>query len=114
MSQATIAESVSERQAICDGITMSLEEGEVDRQQLSQMMVSLTGIGHELNWELRGHLTGRAKSAEMLDASRWLRSATEALNWADQHAAFALRFEIARCVEVANNAILRVVDAVDK
>jgi hypothetical protein len=105
-----VSASVSERKLLCEGISDILRSGAVDRAELLRMAKNLVSLLHEMTWEVRGHLNGRNDSPEMQQADRWLVSGKNTLAWAEAHAPFALTFELARCVEIANGAALRVVE----
>ncbi|HEX6506952.1 MAG TPA: hypothetical protein VF221_04900 [Chloroflexota bacterium] len=113
MVSVTAAENISARRQVCDEIEYTLEIGAVDRGALARMMQQLSNLGTEIGWEVRGHLTGRNRSDEMLQAERWLRSARETLQWAERHAVFALCFELARAVEIANESMRRVLTVLE-
>lgn len=103
-----VSESVSERLSACDRISAALESGAVDRGELLRMAKDLGGLLHEMTWEVRGHLKGRTGAHGMEEAERWLNSAKNSLTWVETHAPFALTFELARCVELANGATVKV------
>lgn len=103
-----VSESVSERLSVCDRISGGLESGAVDRGELLRMVKDLSSLLHEMTWEVRGHLKGRNATPEMEEAERWLTSAKNSLSWAEAHAPFALTFELARCVQLANSATVKV------
>lgn len=105
-----VTEAVSERRLVCTQISDALASGEVDRTQLLKMVKNLAGLAHELSWEVTGHLKGRNDSPEMQQAGRWVSSAQGSLTWAERHAQFALTFELARCIELANGAMLKVLE----
>lgn len=105
-----VAASVSERKLFCERILETLQSGAVDRAELLNMVKGLVSLLHEMTWEVRGHLKGRDDSPEMQQADRWLTSGKQTLAWAEAHAPFALTFELARCVEIANGAAMKVVE----
>jgi hypothetical protein len=105
-----VAESVSERKLLCERISDILHSGAVDRAELLRMVKDLVNLLHEMSWEVKGHLNGRDDSPEMQQADRWLVSGKNTLAWAEAHAPFALTFELARCVEIANGAAMKVVE----
>lgn len=105
-----VPETVSERRLLTARISESLEAGAVDRDELLTMVKKLAGLAHELSWEVKGELRGRNDTPEVQQASRWISSAQGSLTWAEKHAQFALTFELARCVEIANSAALKVVE----
>jgi hypothetical protein len=77
------------------------------------MLSSLARLRQDLHWELKHALSDRNRSPEIAEADRRMRTATEAIEWAEKHLTFALRFELARCVEIANNAVRHVVTTLD-
>lgn len=105
-----VIESVSERQVMCDRITETLASGEFDRGDLLRMEKDLSTLLHEMAWEVKNHLSRRNASPQMEQADRWIVSGKSALTWVEANAPFALIFELARCIEIANAAALKVLE----
>lgn len=105
-----VAEKVLERQLVCAQISETLASGAVDRTELIRIVKQLAGLVHELSWDVKAQLRGRGDSPAMQQASRWVSSAQGALTWAERHGQYALTFELARCIEAANSAALRVIE----
>lgn len=105
-----VSETVSERRMTCERISEVLASGAVDRDELLTMVKQLGSLAQDLSWEVKGQLRGRNDTPEIQEASRWISSAQGSLTWAEKHAQFALTFELARCVEIANGAALKVVE----
>lgn len=105
-----VAETASERRLVCTRIAETLVAGAVDRGELLKMVKSLAALAHDLSWEVKGQLRGRNDTPEMQQASRSISAAQNSLTWAEKHAPFVLTFELARCIEVANGMVLKVVE----
>jgi hypothetical protein len=103
-------ESVSGRQLVCQRISETLLSGAADRGELLRMVKDLSSLLHEMSWEVKGHLRGRNDTPAMQQADRWVASAQTTLSWTETHAPFALTFELARCVELANGAAMKVAE----
>lgn len=106
-----VADNLSERQAECTQISETLALGAVDRTELLRMVKKLSGLAHDLSWDVKAQLRGRNDTPVMQEASRWVASAQSALTWAERNAQYVLTFELARCIEVANSSALKVLDA---
>ena len=108
-----IAQSPADQQLMCEQISEVLTVGAVDRDQLMGFSKDLSGVLHELSWELKSELARQDSAPEVKHAERWIASAKSALAWADAHSTFALTFELARCVEIANSATAKVVKGLE-
>lgn len=105
-----VTESISEQRLVCAQISESLMSGTADRGELLKLAKTLSSVIHELAWEVKGQLQGRGDTPAMQQANRWVSSAQSALKWAESHSTFALTFELARCLEVANTSAVKVVE----
>jgi hypothetical protein len=105
-----VVEAASERRLVCNRISETLASGAIDRGELLKMGKDLAQLLHEMAWEVKGHRKGRNDSPEMQQADRWITSAKNSLSWVELHAPFALTFELARGVENANGAAMRVAE----
>src|SRR5947209_6609180 len=106
-----VAETALERQLVCTRISETLASGAVDRVELLRIVKTLASLAHDLAWDVKAQLRGRNDTPAMEQASRWVSSAQTALTWAERNAQYALTFELARCIEVANSAALKVVES---
>jgi hypothetical protein len=109
-----VTEAVSERRSVCTQISEALATGAVNRTELLEMVKRLAILAHEVSWDVSGHLKGRNDTPEMQQASQWVSSAQGSLTWAERHAQFALTFELARCIEMANGAMLKVLERLQR
>jgi hypothetical protein len=108
-----IAQSPADQQLMCDQISEVLTVGAVDREQLMGFSKDLSSVLHDLSWEIKGELARRDSASEVKHAERCIASAKSALAWADSHSTFALTFELARCIEIANSATAKVVKSLE-
>lgn len=105
-----VMESISDQRLVCAQISESLLLGTVDRVELLKLAKTLSSVVHELAWQVKGQLQGRGDTPEMQQANRWVSSAQSALTWAESHSSFALTFELARCLELANTSAVKVLE----